>query len=68
MLKEVNINLKEYRDLTYYETDLEYIDLYNKDKFVGHLEVWTDRQNENREYIIINSEIIYLDIITKRND
>lgn len=55
-------------ELSYYDTKQELIDLYKGDLLVGYVEVWTDRENSNREYIVINNEIIYLDTITKLNN
>lgn len=55
-------------ELSYYDTKQELIDLYKKDLLVGYVEVWTDRENSNREYIVINNEIVYLDTITKLNN
>ena len=63
MLEEINLEYKDLKQLSYYDPKTAYIDLYCKNEFVGYLEVWTDRQNEQREYIIINSEIVYLDTI-----
>lgn len=55
-------------ELSYYDTKQELIDLYKKDLLIGYVEVWTDRENSNREYIVINNEIVYLDTITKLNN
>lgn len=55
-------------ELSYYDTKQELIDLYKKDLLVGYVEVWTDKENSNREYIVINNEIVYLDTITKLNN
>lgn len=55
-------------ELSYYDTKQKLIDLYKKDLLVGYVEVWTDRENSNREYIVINNEIVYLDTITKLNN
>ena len=55
-------------ELSYYDTKQELIDLYKKDLLVGYVEVWTDRENSNREYIVINNEIVYLDTITELNN
>ena len=60
---ELNIEYKDIKDLSYYETGQEYIDVYNKADFVDNVVVFTDKGNENREYIVINSEIVYLDNI-----
>lgn len=55
------------------ETELSYIDNSKKDvillindKEVGKIEVWHDSDNDNREYIILENTIVYLDCITKK--
>ena len=65
MLEEINLEYENLKQLSYYDPKTVYIDLYCKNEFVGYLEVWMDRENEEREYVIINSEIIYLDTIEK---
>ena len=54
-------------DLSYYDPLTEYIDLYHKGDFVGYLMVYTDVENEEREYIIINYNMVYLDTLEKIN-
>jgi len=43
-----------------------HVEIYLDDQSKAILEVWTDRENENREYVLINHEMIYLDTIRKR--
>lgn len=43
-----------------------YIELFHNNNLVAELEVFTDRENNNREYVCINHEIIYLDTLKKR--
>jgi hypothetical protein len=50
-------------DLEYIDNELKEVRLYFLGNFVGFLEVWTDWENDQREYIIINNEVIYLDKI-----
>ena len=50
-------------DLEYIDNELSEVRLYFMGNFVGFLEVYTDWENEQREYIIINYTIIYLDTI-----
>lgn len=65
--------IKENTEIPYqFESELSYKDNGKKDVILsvngsefGLIEVWTDRENENREYIIIENTIIYLDTITK---
>lgn len=54
-------------ELTYYDSGSEYVDIYLSNNFIGYLLVWIDVDNENKEYIIINHEIIYLDTIQLLN-
>lgn len=63
IIDELVFEYESLKDLNYYDPKIEYIDLYRKGDFVGYIEVWTDRENEEREYIIINNELVYLDTI-----
>ena len=60
---ELNIEYKDIKDLSYYDGWGEYVDVFNKADFVSAVLVFTDKGNEDREYIVINSEIVYLDNI-----
>ena len=64
--EETEVKFKEYTELSYKDTGKAHVKLYVSDKLLGQIEVWTDRGNKNREYILINYEMIYLDTITKR--
>ena len=64
---ELQLEFKDYNQLYYYDSKTDYIDLYNKGEFVGYVIVYTDVENEKREYIIINYEIVYLDTLEKIN-
>jgi hypothetical protein len=58
--------LKNYDDLSYNDYGGETIELLFKSKLVdSDVEVYTDYENGQREYITINHEIIYLDTISK---
>jgi len=59
-------DLKDYKDLSYIDKEETYIQLFHKGVLVENMEVWTDRENERREYILVNSEIIYLDTIKNK--
>lgn len=65
---EINIEYKDIKDLSNYDPNQEYIELYNKADFVDNVLVFTDRKNDDREYIIINNEVVYLDNIECLND
>ena len=64
---DFQLEFKDYNDLSYYDSQSDYIDLYHKDQFVGYVNVYTDVENGEREYICINYEIVYLDTIEKIN-
>jgi hypothetical protein len=64
---DLQLEFKDYEQLSYYDSKTDYIDLYHKDQFVGYVIVYTDVENEKREYIIINHEIVYLDTLEKIN-
>lgn len=57
------LDYKSLDDLSYYVNE-DYIELYHNDMFVCNIFTFLDMEQDYREYIIINSEIIYLDLIT----
>lgn len=57
------IEYKNESELSYLDDESEFIELYKDNDFVGYLEVWSDKENLDREYVIINNTIIYLDTI-----
>jgi hypothetical protein len=61
--EEFSLKYKNLEDLSYKELGKYYVDLYHKNKRICAIEVWKDNEQEDREYIIINYEIIYLDTI-----
>ena len=65
--EEDNISYKELKDLSYYDSGTDNVDLYVKGDFIGEIKVWLDSEQDDREYIIINYEIIHLDTIQKIN-
>lgn len=64
-------DLTSYDDLSYNDFGDDYVELLHRDEFVDDIEVNTDNNNHERvaegtaEYIIVNSEMIYLDSIKK---
>lgn len=44
------------------------VELFVSDASIGIAEVWSDPAMNNREYMIINNEVVYLDTIKNRND
>ena len=57
------LEYKSLDDLSYYVNE-DYIELYHKDIFVCNMFTFLDFENDYSEYLIINHEIIYLDLIT----
>jgi hypothetical protein len=65
---EFFLDYTDLNELSYYDSGTDYIDLFKGDNFVGYLYVYTDVENDKREYVCVNYEIIYLDGIEKIND
>lgn len=65
--EDFSLEYESEKDLSYYDSGTDYIDLYHKHDFVGYLQVWQDSEMNGREYIIINHTIIYLNTIEKIN-
>lgn len=59
------LDFANYDQLSYTDTGSKYISLLLDGKFVGKILVYTDRENESREYICVNYEVIYLDTIKR---
>lgn len=64
--EELRLKFKNYSQLSFEDLGEEYVQLFLDDKSIGLVEVSTDVQNQKREYIIVNYEIIYLDTIKSR--
>jgi len=63
--EELRLEFNKYEQLSYKDLNGKcYVELFLDNKSVGFIEVWTDVDNEEREYIIINYEMIYLDTLT----
>jgi hypothetical protein len=65
-IEELELKFKKYSQLSFEDLGEEYIQLFLNNESVGFIEVSTDVENQKREYIIINSEMIYLDTINAR--
>lgn len=66
MSEEVIIeDLKNHNNLSYNDYGDDYVTVLHNGMLVDDVEVFTDRENSNREYVVINNEIIYLDTIKK---
>lgn len=64
--EDLMLDFKDYSQLSYDDLHCKYVHLFLDNISIGLMEVSTDRQNKNREYIIINHKIIYLDTINKK--
>lgn len=62
-METINLEYKSLDDLSYYVYE-DYIELYHMDIFVCNMFTFLDWEECNREYIIINTTRIYLDLIT----
>lgn len=63
--EEDEVIFDSYDQLSYQDFGGDNIVLTVDSVLIGECEVWTDVENENREYITINYEMIYLDTIKK---
>ena len=63
---DFQLDFKSYDQLSY-EDNGSMIGVFLDDKPMGLCEVYTDWENESREYICINYEIIYLDTLKQIN-
>ena len=66
ILEETEVVYKNLSDLSFADDGEDNVELYVNDELIGEIDVFTDRGNEEREYICVNYEMIYLDTITKR--
>lgn len=53
-------------ELSYKEISEGLIKVYLNDKWVATFEIWQDSEMDNRQYIIINHTIIYLDTLKEK--
>lgn len=60
------LTYNNYSELSYFDNNKKHIIIYVNDNPKGKLEVYTDKENDNREYVIINCEVIYLDSIRSK--
>ena len=69
ILEETEVIFKDYSELSYInngdckEDGSPLITLYVNKQFEGDIEVWCDVENDERDYICVNYEMIYLDTI-----
>lgn len=65
ILEETDVIFEKYTDLSYLDKGEADVILCVNDKPIGKIKVWKDSEQEGREYICVNYEIIYLDTINK---
>lgn len=63
--EDTNVSFKQYTELSYKDNGSTNVTLLISNKEEGKCKVWQDAEQDKREYIILNNEIIYLDTITK---
>ena len=64
--EEDEVNFKSYEQLSYANKG-HLIELYIDCNYEGDVKVWKDSQLNDKEYIAINHEIIYLDTLSNKN-
>ena len=60
---ELSLDFTDYSQLSFFDEGNEHVELFLGDNSVGYVMVYTDAENDNREYICVNYEIVYLDTI-----
>lgn len=64
---ETKIKFDNYEQLSYLDLDKPSVILYVDDKAIGNIKVCKDNEMDNREYVCINYEVVYLDSIKNIN-
>jgi hypothetical protein len=62
--EEWEVEYQSETDLSYEPYIDGYVELYVDGFFEGVCQVWYDNEMDGREYIILNYNIIYLDVLT----
>lgn len=62
---ELHLEFSSYSQLSFFDDECEHVQVFLDGNSVGYAMVYTDVENDNREYIIINYEMVYLDTIEK---
>lgn len=62
---ELHLKFSSYSELSFFDDKKERVQILLNGNYVGDTMVYTDDENDNREYIIINYEVIYLDNLIK---
>ena len=61
--EETELKFKNYSQLSFKDTGKKDVEIFIDGESVGKSKVLIDDENDNREYVIINYEVIYLDTI-----
>lgn len=66
--EDTSIEFTQYSEITFnylddIEDEISYVLIYLNGKFVANMRIWYDSLMEDREYLTINHEIIYLDTL-----
>ena len=65
---EFSLDFKDYNQLSFEDDGQSaYVKVYLDDEPVAFCKVYNDRENDSREYICINYEILYLDTLKQIN-
>ena len=65
--EETEVQFTRYEQLSYYDNDEPEVTLFIDDIPVGQIKVWQDSEMDNREYICLNYEVVYLDSLNRTN-
>lgn len=65
--EEWEVEYQTENDLSYEPYTDGYVELYVGDFYEGVCQVWYDSEMDDREYIILNYTIIYLDTLQRRD-
>lgn len=65
--EETLVKFEKYTDLSYLDEGEPEVTLYVRDMAVGYVKVWKDSEQDGREYICINYEVVYLDTLDTLN-
>jgi hypothetical protein len=63
--EETEVTFNDYKQLAYLDEGNDDVILYVDDRVMGKIKVWLDSEMNNREYICLNYEIVYLDTLDK---
>lgn len=60
---ELHLEFSSYSQISFLDDGYEHVKVFLDGNSVGYALVYTDMENDNREYIVVNNEILYLDSI-----